>query len=129
MEDVKSDALSESQTDEDILPQRLTELIEIEKSKISNLKYYSKLKDNNYIWHQNTTYYSGFSYAGQVPVLSNPWLPNKAPGKTHSKGLVDEKDGESIGIIDNVIPYHCNDSAQNRALRTEDSAKTESKHK
>ena len=114
--------------DEGVLQQRLTKLMEIEKSKISNLKYYQKLKDTNYIWHQNTTYYSGFSYVGQVPVLSNPWLPSKAPGKTHNKGLVDEKDGESIDIIDNVIPYHNNDF-QNRTLRTEDNAKTESKHK
>ena len=131
MEDVKSDAVSESQMDEDILPQRLTELIEIERSKINNLKYYQKLKDTNYIWHQNTTYYSGSNYAGQVSVLSNPWLPSKAPGKRDSKGLVDNKDGESISIIDNVIPYHNHElerSSKTGEMK-EDNTKTESKHK
>ena len=127
MEGAKDAVHADAQVDEDLLPQRLTNLIEVEKSKINNLKYYQRLKDTNYIWHQNTTFYSGFSYAGQVPIMSNPWLPSKAPGKGHSNGSVDDKKEESI--VDNVIPY-IDDSERNRNNdeKTENVV-TESKHK
>jgi len=132
MEGTKDD---ETPIDEEVLPHRVTsKLIEIEKTKIDNMRFYQKLKDTNFIWHQNTTYYRGFGYLGQSPILSNPWLPSKAPGKVDKKSSEEYKDGESIDEIDNIIPYHSlahshgvegNDNRDEKA----ESNSTESKHK